>query len=211
MTQNLVQNPYLDAYKAVCTPALSAISAVSPVIGDVLLTVNTWQTRDRCLEQYGFAVPSQEAIELLATLSPLVEMGAGLGYWASLVEALGADIVAYDKYVNKRGKVKLYSSTKYGKPFLPVHKGTTEVLELHADRTLFMCWPPYDSPMASDTLQAYLDHGGQTVVHVGEGPGGCTGDDRFFGLLEEHMEETQTLDIPRWPGIRDYLSVWRRL
>lgn len=45
---------------------------------------------------YAFAVPTSEAIAVLKRYSPVVEVGAGTGYWASLLRKAGADVTALD-------------------------------------------------------------------------------------------------------------------
>jgi hypothetical protein len=52
--------------------------------------------RDEAIRQYGFSIPCKEAVEAVATLSPLVEVGAGSGYWSRFLRAAGADIVTTD-------------------------------------------------------------------------------------------------------------------
>src|SRR3954471_21819338 len=47
-------------------------------------------------ERYSFAIPSNEVLAALRALGPLVEVGAGAGYWARLLRDLGADVVATD-------------------------------------------------------------------------------------------------------------------
>jgi hypothetical protein len=79
----------------------------------------------------------------------------------------------------------------------------------HADRALFLCWPPI-SRLAEKCLRAYHAAGGSTVAYVGEGGGGCTADDRFFGLLESHWETVEEIAIPQWWGLHDWLWIYRR-
>ena len=43
-----------------------------------------------------FAVPNERALVLLSEVAPLIECGAGTGYWSALLKARGVDIVAYD-------------------------------------------------------------------------------------------------------------------
>lgn len=66
--------------------------------------------------------------------------------------------------------------------------------------------------MAADALCQFMDVGGGTVAYVGEGWGGCTGDDLFHGLLSEFFEEDYDMScsVPQWSGIHDSLEVWRR-
>lgn len=76
-----------------------------------------------------------------------------------------------------------------------------------APRTLLLCWPPYDSKMASQCLRAFQ---GDSVAYVGEHEGGCCADDAFFKALEKGWENVREVDLPQWPGMHDYLSIWRR-
>ena len=47
--------------------------------------------------EYSWSVPTEEALRLLALHQPLVELGAGAGYWASLLKQLPVDILAFDE------------------------------------------------------------------------------------------------------------------
>jgi hypothetical protein len=57
-----------------------------------------WQLRVQQPVRHGFgyAVPTEEALAALAALSPLLEIGAGVGYWAALLRGRGADVLATD-------------------------------------------------------------------------------------------------------------------
>ena len=61
--------------------------------------------------------------------------------------------------------------------------------------------------MATDVLAAFR---GDRFVYVGEGYGGCTGDDVFHELLEEEWTEMKTIEIPQWPCIHDQMTVYGR-
>lgn len=75
------------------------------------------------------------------------------------------------------------------------------------NHTLMLVWPPYNTPMAYQTLKFFT---GSTVIYVGEGDGGCTGCDRFHGLLNSNFEQVEFVSIPRWECIYDSLRVYRR-
>jgi hypothetical protein len=77
----------------------------------------------------------------------------------------------------------------------------------HHARTLFLCWPPLNEPMAWESLRLYR---GTTVAEIGEARGGCTGSANFWDELEKNWRLTHELPLPRWPGIRDSLRVWQR-
>ena len=64
--------------------------------------------RDPLSLAYSHAIPTDEALDTIAEHAPLVELGAGTGYWAALLRLRGCDVAAYDiappapgKYVNK--------------------------------------------------------------------------------------------------------------
>lgn len=97
-----------------------------------------------------------------------------------------------------------------GKEWHTIVEGSCEVLALpeNQDRALFLCWPPYDKDFAYNVLKAYQ---GNTLIYVGEGEGGCTGDDNFFKLLEKEWEEVAYDDgFTSWSGIHDQLIIYRR-
>jgi hypothetical protein len=182
-------------------------------------------TRYEMTHRYAWAIPSDEAIEAIAAYSPLVEMGAGTGYWASLLAAAGADIVCYDAnppVTDAVARRRLSSGPIHSagrpwhpnhwhqdaKPWHPVRVGTPDILAgVEPTRTLLLCWPPYAESMAHDSLLAYR---GVRVVYVGECEGGCTGDDAFHALLAKEWTEETTLSIPRWSGIGDEVVVYVR-
>ena len=49
-------------------------------------------------KKYAWAIPDERALHILARFSPLIELGAGRGYWARLLRDRGVDIIAFDKY-----------------------------------------------------------------------------------------------------------------
>jgi len=162
--------------------------------------------RTELVQKYSWAIPNNEAIQFLAKLF-LVEIGAGRGYWAHLINEVGGDIVAYDKYV-KKGKVKVFQALDWVETYYPIAKGSYEAGELHSDRTLFLCWPPYNTSMAYDCLNTYLKSGGKQIVYIGEGDGGCTADDDFHNLLLDQMTLEKEIKIPQWRGVWDTLEFW---
>lgn len=155
--------------------------------------------RDALKTKYSWAVPNEKAIRAVASLSPLVEIGAGTGYWASLISQAGADIVAYD--------ISPYENRYCEGQYYDVQQDSWHVIAEHPDRTLFVCWPPYGDPMAELALRNY--QGGQ-LIYVGEWDG-CTASEEFFTLLNERWMKVLEIYIPTWPGDHDSLSVWERL
>lgn len=160
--------------------------------------------RQRYVYKYAWAIPCKRALEVIAQYSPIVEVGAGSGYWASLLAQIGTDVVAYDISSTKQYKG---SYNHFHKHYFAVKKGSESAIKDHADRALFLCWPPYNDKMAFNTLKQYR---GETVLYVGEGKGGCTASDSFFNLLTKNFSEEESVEIPVWFGIHDRLFVFKR-
>src|SRR5439155_22166810 len=93
------------------------------------------------------------------------------------------------------------------KTWYPVRPGGPEMLETNADRTLFLCWPPYLDDMAHQCLQYYQ---GNLLVFIGESSGGCTGNDAFFECLGAEWNEVAHCEIAQWFGMHDAIFVYER-
>jgi hypothetical protein len=146
-------------------------------------------------------VPNERAIEVIVKHSPI--MGAGTGYWASLIAAAGGDVIAFDRHPPKVVRNPWFNSGVAS--YFPVARGGVPRAGRYPDRTLLLCWPPMDG-MANRALRCYR---GSTLIYVGEN-GGCTGDGAFHRRLEREWEEVKFVAIPQFPGIHDYVSVYRR-
>lgn len=129
---------------------------------------------------YAWAIPSPDDIGWITTLLDgrgVVEIGAGTGYWAWQLAQAGVDVAAYDA---KPGGNHYCSPVQYH----PVQEGGPRKASQHPDRALLLCWPPYDTAMATETLRAYT---GDLLIYVGE-YGGCNADDDFFELLDSDWQ-----------------------
>lgn len=172
-------------------------------------------TRDRLVTTYSWAIPNAKALRTLANYAPLVEIGAGSGYWASLLREMGVRVYAFDEEPpshkgHLNGFFRCSRQGVEGKLWTEVRRGGVEWAARSWGSTLFLCWPPYRTSMAYDALMRYTQAGGQTVIYVGEGEPGCTGDANFHAALAEGWECVERVSIPRWEGMRDDLSVWKR-
>jgi len=90
-----------------------------------------------------------------------------------------------------------------------IHKLSSAIAaRRHRERTLVLCWPPYDDDTASyAVLKAYR---GDTLIYIGEPDEGATGSVRFQRELRLNWTLRETVDLPRWPRLRDTLMVYRR-
>ena len=157
--------------------------------------------RKNLVSRFAWAVPDDTAIKMICEYSPIIEIGAGTGYWASLISEQGAKIICFDKFL---------SDNTYGhkKQYIPINSGDHTVLEKFSPKmTLFLCWPPCDEDMAYDCIKAFK---GKYFIYIGEGPYGCTGDDKFHEELENNWNWLNSHDIPQWSGLHDELNIYKR-
>jgi hypothetical protein len=220
-----IKNPYYDEWKKVeqeskrldyayrrSSDALFDISLSKEehdLYFDELKEINAWV--EAYVHKYAWAIPNDDALLEIARYSPLIEVGAGTGYWAWLLRQLGVDILAFDKYPpsqNSTSKSEFHPDTD---TWTEVLQGDESVLDSIVDRTLFLCWPPSNDPMAFETLSRFR---GSTFLFVGEDwPSRTTGNEDFFRLLDRDWELEDNRNkawIPTWPGREDFLWVYHR-
>ena len=165
-----------------------------------------YQDREEGIRRWGFAIPNAEAITAIAAIGPVIEMGAGTGYWASLLVEAGAEVQAFDQHVPGTESENTYRF-KNSPLHTNVLQGTEEALADSLARTLLLVWPCYDDPFANNCLKQFT---GEYVAFVGESKGGCVADDDFFESLADRWEEMQRIAIPHWDGLHDALWIYRR-
>lgn len=164
--------------------------------------------RRKFVDQYSWAIPNDAALNAIAKHSPIIEIGAGMGYWASLLRAIDVDILAYDRDPPKPGsKNNWHQNAAEREPWTKVLRGSPSDAARHPERALFLCWPPLGLTMAVNCLRRYR---GETVLYIGEEQGGCTGSDAFFQTLSRRFDLSETIEIPQWSGIHDCLQIWKR-
>lgn len=207
-------NPLFDAFD-------QAMSGVADVA----------ETRRELIARYGFAIPTDQALEAIRRCSPagVVEVGAGTGYWAHALQHRGVDVAAFDVHPAPSPRNQWFAGTR---PWHAVHHGDHRVAERFPDRTLLIVWPTKNEIWAASAVEQYHEAGGSCVAYVGEGPGGHTGDDVFHALLGDlsacaqcaygsttspcicgvraRWSRTETIVLPHWPGYDDNLHIYTR-
>lgn len=196
-------NPYLREFERLRAELVAPPDYANLVHGPS--GMSAYERRVWCVRRYAFAIPTPSALDTLARYAPIVELGAGTGYWAFLLRRRGVDCVVYDLAPPDRA-----ANPNRFQPltWTRVEQGGIEALADHPDRALFLCWPSYRDPFAARALDAYA---GTTLLYIGELAGGHTADDAFFAQLGRHWRAVETLPLPNWPGTRDALTVYRRL
>ena len=151
--------------------------------------------RKKLIWAYSWAIPNSEGIHAISRYSPLVEWGAGTGYWAWLLSQTGAQVLAFDREPQQRPH------------WYPIERGSETVLAQYSEHALLMCWPSFESEMASLALDAYQ---GKSVIYVGEW-NGRTADRVFHQKLKTSWKQVNEIEIPRWPGFLDRIFFFNRL
>ncbi len=164
--------------------------------------------RQSLICQYAFAIPTAEILAMVARYSPLVEIGAGSGYWAMCLSSIGADIIAYDVFPPGGDLFNISQRNwQFRKSYFDLLKGDDKAAAAHADRTLFLCWPPPENPMGSRALDAFINAGGRTVVVIGQmNKPIVMGDARLFEMLKE-LEVIERKNIYGWPGFNEEIVI----
>ncbi|HEY6468597.1 MAG TPA: hypothetical protein VI434_02410 [Candidatus Dormibacteraeota bacterium] len=154
-------------------------------------------------QRYSYVVPDAHSLEVLRTLEPIIEIGAGTGYWASRLIAEGVDIVAFDQAPPDGDRPNRYHAPS--PTWTEVRHGDQTVLRDYSDRTLFLCWAPLFSSLG-DSLTYYA---GSTVACIGDGGHRTT---RLQSLNADFtcvsVHPVHAIDPA--PDAVATLSVWRR-
>lgn len=178
---------------------------------------------DPLRSRYAWAVPDARSLAILREFSPLIEIGAGKGYWASLLQAEGVDIVPFDirgcpKGWHEPGGIKYKNDW-----WTEVRTGGPGVLKDKAfmNRSLLLCYPDEDESIAIQCLENYS---GSIIIHVGElqvgagtaggipqAPYGRTSSGEFQRQLSASFHPLLIANLKaRLPYARDCISVWKR-
>lgn len=173
--------------------------------GDLIAGLNDARTEYIC--RYAFSIPTIDVIEAIAAHSPLVEIGAGGGYWARCLREAGADIIAYDR--RPPGEESPWDwrdgNQWFDDTWFHVQEGDETMAGRYPERSLFLCWPPVFDPMAANALRLYREAGGKTLIFIGSR--GSTADDDFFRLLEQ-LKLIRSVRLLSWPGIEDWMWIY---
>ena len=160
-------------------------------------------------DKYSWAVPDLKAIKVIAFFSPLIEIGAGNGYWAKLLSDNGVTIRAFDRKVPK----KCWSAVQKG--------GPEKLLEDDRDSNLLLCYPDEGTSMGVKCIENFT---GEYILHIGElistpgtgtlsepqKPWGRTSNSEMQVELMINFHCVLSLELQGYPHAKDHLTVWKR-
>ncbi|MGW3152702.1 hypothetical protein [Streptomyces sp. NPDC001089] len=163
-------------------------------------------SRTALCKRYAWSIVSPGDVRWMTEVldgRPVVEVGAGTGYWAWQLEQAGVDVAAYDPH--PAGEDNGFCT---GGLYTTVLRDDAAAVKHHQDRALLMVWPPYGGAHARHALATYE---GDLLIYAGEPHGGCTADDGFYELLEAEWEPVSTSPAHvTWWGIHCRLASYQR-
>lgn len=164
--------------------------------------------RKSLVSQYAFSIPTADTLATVTRYSPLVEIGAGSGYWAMCLSACGADIISYELIPPVGGQLASVSETnwQFRKAWHPLLKGDESCAAAHPDRSLFLCWPPPENPMAARAIDHYRKAGGSTVILLGEMKPLSMGDADLYALMKS-LRTIERRPVHGWPGMKEEIHI----
>ncbi len=190
---------------------------INPFLEEVSLLVKSAPTsrdaeevlkkmRSDLVMKYAFTIPYYELIAAIAASGPIVEIGAGSGYWAWMLSQAGSDVVAIDRFSPDEVTPWDFTGTNqwYDETWYFVDEGEALSAGAWPERSLFLAWPLYADPMAYDALRAYEAAGGKKVIFLGDVS--MAGDENFHRKLKTLRQEIR-MPCMGWPGLNEELIV----
>jgi hypothetical protein len=167
-------------------------------------TMRETSCREAFIDQFGFAILSYGAIEAIRPYAPILEIGAGSGYWAYELQRAGVDVIATDpgRWYSRGNKKPDGTQPKaWQETYTNVEKLTgLQAIRKYPGRTLLFVWPPYQARWPAGLLQTFT---GNTVIYMGEGMGNACANDRFHEILDEQFSDQQYVRMPHFWGCYD--------
>jgi hypothetical protein len=158
--------------------------------------------RKAFVRTWGFAIPCREAVDAVRCLGPLLEIGAGSGYWSALLAAAGHDVVATDI-----GEGVTRYGTEVGSRARVERLSAADAIEAHPGRDIFCSWPAAGEGWVTDALE--LVRPGRALALVLDERPGITGDESLGAFLADRCAPIGDVTLPRFPGVRDRLVLYR--
>lgn len=163
-------------------------------------------------------MPTDEAIETIAEYGPVLEVGAGSGYWSYVLSEAGVDVIATDLsppdvvvddlpagYYDAVGtdefqfiSVERSESESYQRMWDTVHIADHSCVQSYSSHSILFCHPE-----GFEWTEEVLDmcHFGQELVLVAEWYPGADATPMFFKRLAENWELVETFPVYDWASM----------
>jgi hypothetical protein len=150
------------------------------------------------VEDFGWSVPTPDFPKTMAPFGSFLELGAGTGFLSQLLRSNNIPAIATDIHPQEG-------------PY-PVEKlDAQSAVATYPGHTLLVSWPGLDTDWLNSIAENMEE--GQVLVLIGEGCGGCTGNEDLWDVLNTNFKDiSPENENPVWSykGIHDFLSIWRK-
>lgn len=194
----------MEAWVAAGRPPAAAALAAQGFAGALAPTQQSQLVRGGFNRRWGFSIPGLEAVEALAALGPLVEVGCGTGYWSALLRNAGLDVIATDLIASGDPG---YGFT-VGRCCEVTAMGAAEAAAAFPERAVFCSWPTREDAWAVDMVRALGP--GRALALIAEPADGRTASAALYDELARDFSLVRAVEIPQFPGARDRLYLCRR-
>lgn len=158
-------------------------------------TRKLYRKRSSLVHKFSWAVPSAAALQEIQDFCngrKIIEIGAGTGYWASLLQAKGQAVVPIDNGSEPVDCQYTEVIQADGREFLAAHDTREDVL--------MCCWPR----SMDDWLAAF---GGQALICIGELEGATD----YIQEEDTAWRLSKEFRIPQYLGMRDMLRMYSKV
>jgi hypothetical protein len=164
--------------------------------------------RYELITKFAFSIPTISDLELIREYSPIIEIGAGSGYWAYCLSQLGVDIITYDKYPPEITNPWLWDerNTWFDNEWFTVTEGDESAAAVFPDRSLLMAWPMLNNSMAKNALENYVNASGHTLIFIGNHE--SSGDDVFNSMIK-NFKLIKKQRLYGWYGIEEFIEIYK--
>lgn len=164
--------------------------------------------REELTSRYSWTVTDPATVEFVIQHadSMVVDPMAGSGWWAHLLTEAGVTVLPSDENPPNGSEANIWH--RHG-THVPVGRSdAADAVSLAPDTaTLLLSWPPYDGDPGYRALKVYR---GDRIIYIGEGEGGCCGDDDMFQLLHDEWTEVAEHRPVQFYGLHDFATIYER-
>lgn len=153
--------------------------------------------RSKAIKEFGFAIPCRELLDVLKQHQPIIEIGAGSGYFTTLMRKHGVEVLGTDPGIGSFG----FSFGCHDNQQL-VMQGKTAIRR-YRGRTVFCSWPTLDHTWFRQAMRAMRI--GQKLIVIEEDS--CA-EQSTWDYREATFKPLADVPLPAWNHMNDRASVW---